>query len=128
MTTELFYKFLKFGIVGFSGVFVDFGVTWLGRERFKLNQYVANSIGFCVAVLSNYALNRLWTFESHDPNVGLQFAKFLLASLVGLGLNNGLIYLLNGKMKLNFYAAKLLATGLVMIWNFWANYTFTFKG
>jgi putative flippase GtrA len=128
MTTELFYKFLKFGLVGFSGVFVDFGITWLGRERLRLNQYLANSIGFAAAVLSNYALNRLWTFQSQDPNISMQFAKFLLASLVGLGLNNGLIYLLNGRLKMPFYAAKLLATALVMVWNFWANYTFTFKG
>ena len=30
-------KFLKFGVVGFSGVFVDFGITWLFKEKVKLN-------------------------------------------------------------------------------------------
>ncbi|MBL7797171.1 MAG: GtrA family protein, partial [Saprospiraceae bacterium] len=107
MNNDLFWKFLKFGVVGFSGVFVDFGVTWLCREKLRLNQYVANSIGFLCAVVSNYTLNRVWTFQSQDPAVATQFSKFLLASLVGLALNNGIIYLLNERLRLNFYVAKL---------------------
>lgn len=128
MNNDLFWKFLKFGVVGFSGVFVDFGVTWVCREKLRLNQYVANSTGFLCAVVSNYTLNRIWTFESHDPEVVTQFSKFLLASLVGLALNNGIIYLLNERLGINFYVAKLVATGVVTLWNFWANYTFTFTG
>jgi putative flippase GtrA len=67
MNNDLFWKFLKFGAVGFSGVFVDFGVTWICREKIRLNQYVANSTGFMFAVISNYTLNRIWTFQSQDP-------------------------------------------------------------
>jgi putative flippase GtrA len=127
MNNDLLIKFLKFGVVGGSGVLVDFGITWLCKERLRLNQYVANSTGFICAVVSNYVLNRLWTFHSHNPDVSLEFGKFLLASLVGLVLNNGIIYLLNERLKVNFYASKLIATGIVTIWNFWANLTFTFK-
>lgn len=125
---ELLIKFLKFGLVGASGVGVDFGITWLCREKLRLNQYVANSTGFLCAVISNYILNRLWTFNSADPSIGIQFTKFLIASLIGLALNNGIIYVLNERGRVPFYYAKLIATGVVMVWNFWANYTFTFKG
>jgi putative flippase GtrA len=123
----LLWKFIKFGIVGFSGVFVDFGITWLLKEKVRVNQYIANSAGFMCAVVSNYILNRIWTFHSNDPGVAVQFSKFLLASLIGLALNNAIIYALNERLKVNFYVSKLIATGIVMIWNFWANYTFTFK-
>ncbi|TNE64422.1 MAG: GtrA family protein [Bacteroidetes bacterium] len=128
MNSELIWKFLKFGVVGFSGVFVDFGITWVCREKIRLNQYVANSTGFLAAVISNYILNRIWTFESSDPAVMMQFSKFLLASLIGLALNNSIIYLLNERYRLNFYLAKVVATAMVTLWNFWANYTFTFTG
>ncbi len=128
MNNDMLWKFLKFGVVGFSGVFVDFGITWLCREKIKLNQYLANSTGFLCAVISNYILNRIWTFHSQDPSVMMQFSKFLLASLIGLAINNGIIYLLNERGKVNFYVAKLVATGVVTLWNFWANYTFTFNG
>ena len=35
--------------------------------RDRANKYLANSSGFVCAVVSNYLLNRIWTFESHDP-------------------------------------------------------------
>jgi putative flippase GtrA len=126
--SDLFIKFLKFGIVGASGVGVDFGITWLCKEKLRLNKYVANSTGFLCAVLSNYVLNRVWTFHSQDPSIATQFSKFLLASLVGLAINNSIIYLLNERFGVKFYTAKLIATGVVTLWNFWANYTFTFQG
>ncbi|MFN0036135.1 MAG: GtrA family protein [Saprospiraceae bacterium] len=125
--SELFVKFLKFGIVGASGVAVDFGVTWLLKEHLRLNKYAANSAGFACAVLSNYALNRWWTFHSADPNVGTQFAKFAVVALVGLGMNNAIIYFLSERRGVKFYPSKLVATGVVMLWNFGANYFFTFK-
>lgn len=125
---DLFVKFVKFGVVGVSGVFVDFGITWLLRDKLKINQYFANSTGFMCAVVSNYVLNRLWTFHSTDPSIAIQFGKFLLVALIGLGLNNGIIYLLNEGRQVKFYTAKLIATGIVMIWNFGANYLFTFHG
>ena len=126
--STFFWKFLKFGVVGASGVVVDFGITWLLKEKLKLNQYVANSTGFACAVVSNYILNRIWTFEDHNPDVAVQFAKFTAIALVGLALNNAIIYVLNERLRMNFYVSKLIATGVVMLWNFGANYTFTFGG
>jgi len=125
-TEDLFWKFVKFGVVGFSGVFVDFGITWICKEKLRLNQYVANSAGFMTAVVSNYILNRIWTFNSTDPEIMLQFSKFLVIALIGLGINNAIIYVLNERFKLNFYLSKLFATGVVMLWNFGANILYTF--
>ncbi len=121
------WKFLKFGIVGVSGVAVDFGITWLVKEKLRLNPYLANSMGFTGAVFSNFALNRIWTFESHDPNIAAQFGKYAAFASVGLLLNNSIIYVLREKMGIPFYTAKLIATCIVMLWNFGANLLFTFK-
>lgn len=125
--SDLLIKFIKFGIVGVSGIVVDFGTTWLLKEQLRLNKYIANSAGFACAVVSNYFLNRLWTFHSADPHVGIQFAKFTIVALIGLGMNNAIIYYLTERQSVKFYASKLVATGVVMLWNFGANYLFTFK-
>lgn len=124
---EFLIKFVKFGIVGVSGVLVDFGITWVLKEKARLNKYIANSIGFACAVVSNYVLNRIWTFHSADPHVGIQFAKFSIVAIIGLGMNNAIIYFLTERQKVKFYTAKLVATGVVVLWNFGANYLFTFK-
>jgi len=125
---DFIVKFFKYGLVGLSGVFVDFAFTWICKEIFKLNKYIANSIGFTVAASSNYILNRVWTFASKSEEIALEYSLFIGISIVGLLLNNYLIYVLNDKFKLNFYFAKVFAIGAVTVWNFLANYFITFRG
>lgn len=124
----MFLQFIKFCVVGGTGVEVDFGITFLFKEKLKLNKYIANSLGFMAAASTNYLLNRWWTFRSHDPEVAQQYVQFVGISAIGLILNNIIIYLLNDKARLNFYLSKLIAIGLVTLWNFFMNYYFTFTG
>ena len=123
----LIERFLKFCLVGGSGVVVDFGITYLAKEFLKLNKYVANSLGFICAATSNYILNRTWTFGSSDPDIAMQYLRFFGFSLIGLAINNLVIYLLHGRVKWNFYVVKLIATCIVTFWNFSMNYIFTFQ-
>jgi len=125
-TGAFFLKFIKFCLVGFSGVFVDFGITFLFKEILKIQKYVANAIGFITAATTNYIMNRLWTFESHNPNVALEFTRFFLIALIGLGINSLIIWAMSGKLKVNFYVSKLVATVVVTGWNFLINAYYTF--
>lgn len=120
-------QFIRFGIVGASGMIVDFGVTWLCKEKLRWNKYVSNSLGFILAASNNYFWNRLWTFHSESVEIVREYSTFVLIALVGLGLNNLIIWLLHEKAQLNFYLSKLIAIGCVMIWNFSMNYVFTFR-
>lgn len=124
--SSLFFKLVKFCVVGFSGMAVDFGITWLCKEKLHINKYVSNSVGFALAATNNYVWNRLWTFQSTAETIPQEFASFFTISLVGLGLNNFFIYLFHGKLKLNFYLSKVFAIGLVTLWNFFMNYLITF--
>ena len=123
---ELLLKFIKFGIVGFSGVFIDFGITYLCKEVFKIQKFISNAIGFLIAASSNYLFNRIWTFESTNPEVAMEFSKFLFVSIVGLGINSLVLWVLNAKFKLHFYFSKLIAIAVTTFWNFIANYLYTF--
>ncbi len=124
---DLLIKFIKFGVVGSTGVIVDFGTTFIMKEILKIQKYIANSFGFTLAATSNYILNRIWTFRSKDPEILLQYGKFFVISVIGLLLNNSIIYLLHGRVNFNFYISKAMATVIVTFWNFFANYRFTFK-
>ena len=119
-------KFLKFGVVGFSGIIVDFGITYLLKEKLRIHKYIANSTGFVMATISNYLLNRYWTFNTGDSAQISQFGKFFGIAIVGLALNNLIIYLLNDKLKINFYISKAIAVAIVSLWNFFGNYLYTF--
>ena len=119
-------KFIKFGVVGFSGVIIDFGFTYISKEYLKAQKYLANAIGFTMAASSNYVLNRIWTFQSHNPHIAEEYVRFLLVSILGLGISTLVIYFLNGRLKMNFYMAKLFAIGGVTVWNFFVNILYTF--
>lgn len=118
---------MKYCVVGFTGMVVDFGVTWLCKEKFKWNKYIANSLGFIFGATNNYLWNRIWTFQSTNANIPVEYIKFLLVSLIGLGLSNLTVYFLHEKLKLNFYLAKIVAIGVVTLWNFIMNYLYTFS-
>ena len=138
----LVLKFLKFGIVGASGMVVDFAVLYVLRDIVGLHDILANTISFTAAATSNYFLNRIWTFRSHDQQVGKEYLKFLMVSIVGLGINNGVLILSHqlwpvayeqGGLSLAgisidyFYLFKLLAIAITTLWNFFGNILFTFR-
>lgn len=121
LSSELITKFFKFALVGLVSFFIDMGVTYWVKEKTRYGQYVANTCGFIVAVSFNFTMNRSWTFNSHDQNIQGQFMWYIASMLFGLLISNVLIYFLNEKGKINFYIAKLLATAVVMVWNFVVN-------
>ena len=120
----MIFKFFKFIIVGFSGMIVDFSVTILFKEKLKVNRYISNSAGFTIAASSNYLFNRFWTFQSNNPKVLVEYSKFFIISLIGLFINNLVIYLL--EKKLRFYFAKFIAIMITSLWNFTINYYLNF--
>lgn len=137
MDNILIAKILKFGVVGFISFFVDFGVLYFCKEKLLLNKYVANTIAFLIAVAVNFSLNRIWTFGSHDQEMGWQIVKFLCSMTIGLLIGNTIIWILNDKIqfdfaafintkkisaeKINFYSSKLTAVIVAMFWNFTIN-------
>jgi putative flippase GtrA len=122
-----FIKFIKFGLVGSTGLVIDFCITWFCKEKLRLNKYVSNSLGFSFAVVNNYILNRYFTFHNSDNHVASQFLSFLIISIIGFLLNTILLYLLQKNTKINFYICKVIVTIIVIIWNFSANSLYTFK-
>ena len=126
MNVFLNSKLIKFGLVGITGMLIDFSFTWLCKEKLRWNKYLSNSIGFTLAVISNFILNRIWTFKNYDA-VAPQFIKFLMVSLAGLLINNLLLYTFIKRTDKNFYVLKLLVIGIVFFWNYFINLFFTFN-
>jgi putative flippase GtrA len=123
---ELIFKFIKFCIAGFTCMMIDFGITYLGKEKLKTSKYIANGFGFLISATTNFFLNRAWTFQNHDPHVFTQFLKFISVALIGLGINTSVLYFFHHNRKQNFYVSKLIATGVTVFWNFIANNFITF--
>lgn len=122
-------RFLKFGIVGFSGVFVDMAILYLLSDASTLHWGLTRSkiISSEVAVINNFLWNDLWTFSdisSHQKGWQKRikrFLKFNFICLFGMGLNLIILNVLYNYAHINQYIANLIAIAIVTIWNFWFN-------
>lgn len=121
------YKLIKFMLVGIGGTSFDFGITYLLKEKVKINKYIANSMGYLAAATSNYIFTRIWAFANTNPNILSQYLIFVAISLIGLGLMSLFIWIFHEKFKMNFYVAKVMSLLIVMVWTFSAHYTITFS-
>ncbi len=126
MNSDFITTFLKFAVVGFSGMIVNFGITFFFKEKVGLNKYFSNVFGFVVAATTNYFLHHYWTFQSQNQQMGKEYVQFFTVSVVGAAIDTLVVFLLHDKLKLNFYISKIFATAVAMVWNFLANLLFTF--
>ncbi len=127
-------RMLRFMTVGASGTLLDFAVLALLKEVFLLPTMIANVASFCAGLLNNFTWNRLWTFaDARNDDMLHQFAKFAAVSVVGLLVNTLVVLLLEAPFNTfmggsgGYLPAKIIATGVVFVWNFTANRTWTFN-
>ncbi len=113
-------------MVGLSGMLIDFGVTYLLKEYARVHKYLANAVGFLLAATNNFYWNKIWTFKDAGSDVTQQYLSFVIVSIIGLGINTLVLMILEKKMQVNFYPAKIVAIMVVVLWNFTMNYLFTF--
>ncbi|MCA9874213.1 MAG: GtrA family protein [Ardenticatenaceae bacterium] len=131
-------RFFKFMVVGTIGFVVDFGTLTLLKETTGLATVVANTISFTLAVISNFTLNRFWTYpDSRSKNIMSQLGQFAVVSIIGLVINNTILVLLepvfdsllggfNTLAIPGYIPAKMIATIVVLFWNFFVNRFWTY--
>ncbi len=128
-------RFVRFAVVGGVGTIVDFTILVVLKEVVGLPLLLANTISYLAGVANNFTLNRVWTYpEARSKAVWRQFVQFLMVSTAGLILNNLIVHLLAQPLgdllnmqNTGYIAAKVLATGIVVFWNFTANRLWTFN-
>lgn len=88
------FQFAKFGEVGGLNLLIDFGVLNLLIFIFGISAGLFYSlfkgISFSIAVMNSYFWNKFWVFKKRGESVGQtggEFSKFILVSLIGLGIN-----------------------------------------
>ncbi|AFZ47983.1 Dolichyl-phosphate beta-D-mannosyltransferase [Cyanobacterium stanieri PCC 7202] len=125
-----FNRFIRFGIVGFSGVFVDMTILYLLSDSATLqwNLTLSKIIAAEVAIINNFIWNDRWTFKDFSQlqkgrfYILKRFLKFNLICLAGLFINVVILNLIVNFLIPNPYIANLMAIAITTLWNFWLNY------
>lgn len=120
--SRLLEQVLKFGVVGAVAFAVDYGVLMLLSQVFGVDPVIAAGISFCISVVVNYLASMRYVFaHKQDMSATHEFALFVLLSVVGLGINELIMWLGTralGSSGLAVSMVKVCATAVVMVWNF----------
>ncbi len=127
-------EFVKFALVGGTGTAVNLAVfsaiifmySGLAGSRPLVVEQVASGAAFCVAVVSNFVLNRRWTFRHTGPVIP-HFGRFFVVSCGGLALNVLCYTALHEWAGLGEVLSELLAIGCVMPFNFAGSKLWAFR-
>lgn len=137
-------RFLKFATVGALGAGIDFAVMNLMTHFFGMKLVYAGTISFICAVVSNFTLNRYWTYpDSRSRHILHQLGMFFLVNAAGIGFRVPTLHFMEPFMAdifertahLSHASAQFLAKnatlafaiGVVMIWNFFINRYWTYN-
>ena len=116
---KIINQLFKFGIVGGIAFVIDYGLLYLLTEKIGIYYLVSSLISFSVSVIFNYIASVLWVFDVDKEKSKVRtFIYFIGLSIVGLGINELIMWGGVDKLHIYYMLVKLFATAVVMVFNF----------
>ena len=129
---KLLIQIFKFIIVGGISFIIDFVIYTVMCNILQIHYIIAGITGFIISVVANYILSMRFVFESkEDMRKDKEFVIFVVLSLIGMLINSVILYICIDliyrycywlkemiSVKLMNVIAKIIATGIVMVYNF----------
>ena len=116
---KLIAQFMKFGVVGVIAFFIDYGLLAFCTEILGINYLISATIGFTVSVIFNYLASMRYVFtHKEDMSRRREFVIFVILSIIGLIINNALMWAGVEVLHVHYLIVKIFATAVVMVWNF----------
>lgn len=116
---KLFIQIFKFVIVGGTATVLDWILYYILYNYLKINPLIANIISFSISTVYNYWASTKWVFEvNKDKSSKRLFIEFVLFSVIGLGLTELLLWIGIDLLSMNAMLIKIIATIIVMVFNF----------
>lgn len=116
----------KYATVGLLSAVLDFSLLYILTDLVGLHYLASATISFVLAATSNYWFNKNWTFKSNGQH-RKQLPVFFTLAILGLIINNNIMYIAVEQLNLHYLWAKLFAAAIVTFWNFFGNKYLTFR-
>ena len=140
-TNSTAIQFFRYIFVGGGATIVQYVILILFKEAFGIDANIANAIGFVGGLITNYLISTYWVFDkSVVENKAAEFTVFAIIGVVGLGINQGLVWLFDKPLSERkifgsilpadkyYLVGQVLATGVAFFWNFFARKILLYNG
>lgn len=116
---KLLIQIFRFGIVGVVATVIDFIFLYIFKEVCNLNVVVANTLSFVISVMYNYWASLTFVFDvDESKSKSRNFIIFIICSVIGLGINDLIVWVVTEMLNIHYMISKLVATVVVMVFNF----------
>ncbi len=116
---KLIEQIMKFGVVGFICFGIDYGLMIVLTETVGIGYLISSGVSFSVSVIVNYILSLKYVFEtSRDNNKIVEFSVFIILSVIGLFINQILMWVCVDGFHIFYMISKIGVTAVVMVYNF----------
>jgi len=127
-----YLQFFKYMGVGVLGTLADWATFYILIGFADVYYLYAVALSYAVGTVINFFLNKRFTFKNTYKKIHFQFLSFALVALIGLGLNEVLLYafvhyVFASSSDIALMASRVIVTFIVFVWNFVANKRTTFK-
>ena len=116
---SLIQQIIRFGFVGGGAFAIDYGIMIFLTEIVGINYLISSACSFVISVIFNYILSVKWVFNvSGERSQAQDMTVFMVLSVIGLGINQLIMWLTVDKLHIFYMLAKIGATAVVMVYNF----------
>lgn len=115
---KLLNQILKFGLVGGMAFVIDYVLLYFCTEFLHIHYLISSIISFTVSVIFNYILSIKWVFDVKKKQDVKDFVIFIILSVIGLGINSLIMYVMVEKFGVYYMFSKIVSTAVVMVYNF----------
>lgn len=127
-TTNWIIQLFRYVFVGGFAFIVDYCLLFLLTESLGIYYILSATISFIAGLIINYIISTQWIFKkSRLSNTAIEFIVYGIIGVIGLLLNDLILYLFTDIMHNHYMISKLIAAALVMGWNFVGRRTILFK-
>lgn len=120
-TDNWFLQLFRYGFVGGTAFLVDYGTLFCLTNYAEVPYLWSAAVAFLLGLVTNYLISISWVF-SHTGKMQIwqEFLFFSIIGVIGLGLNELIMYAGTDLLHLHYMISKLISTAIVFFWNFFA--------
>lgn len=113
-------QFFRYAFVGGWATLADWGVLYFLTEWAKVHYLVSGVVAFVMGLTVNFLLSKKFVFsgEKKQHSSSTEFIVYAIIGIIGLVMTEIIMYILTDKLKFYFMIPKIIATGVVFVWNF----------
>lgn len=128
-TKNGFLQFFRYLFVGGIATVVDWGVLFGLTELFDLHHLVSAVFAFVAGLATNFLLSKLLVFSANEARTNgfLEFLGYVLIGVIGLGITELILYVFSDHWALHYMLSKVIATVVVLVWNYLARKLLLYK-